>query len=52
MTVGELAQQLNELYTYAVKRDINIENYDVVITDWHPEVGIVVHVDKHIVEFR
>lgn len=52
MTVGELAEQLNELYTYAAKRDINIENYDIVITDWHPEVEIVVHFDKQIVEFR
>ncbi len=52
MTVRDLAEQLNELYTYAAKRDINIENYDIVITNWCPEAEIVVHFDKQIVEFR
>lgn len=30
MTVGELAEQLNELYTEAVKKDVDIENYTIV----------------------
>lgn len=30
MTVKDLAEQLNELYTKAVKNDIDIENYTIV----------------------
>ena len=30
MTVGELAEQLNELYTEAAKNGTDIENYTIV----------------------
>ena len=30
MTVKDLAEQLNKLYTRAVKNDIDIENYTIV----------------------
>jgi len=30
MTVGELAQQLNELYTKAEKNGVDIESYTIV----------------------
>lgn len=52
MTVRDLAEQLNELYTEALKEDIDIENYTVVITNWSPESTLVVNVKDRVVEIK
>lgn len=50
MTVGELAKQLNELYTKAVKNGVDIENYTIVISNWSPESTLVANTRDRIVE--
>ena len=50
MTVGELAEQLNELYTKAAKKDIDIENYTIVISNWSPESTLVANTKDRVVE--
>jgi hypothetical protein len=50
MTVKDLAEQLNELYTKAEKNGIDIENYTIVISNWSPESTLMVNTRKRIVE--
>lgn len=50
MKVKDLAEQLNDIYTEAVKRNIDIENFTVVITNWSPESTLMVNVKDRTVE--
>lgn len=50
MTVKDLAEQLNELYTEAAKKDIDIENYTIVISNWSPESTLVANTKDRVVE--
>lgn len=44
MTVGELAEQLNEIYTYAAMHEINIQNFEFQaypgIRGWETELSV------------
>lgn len=52
MTVGELAEQLNEIYTYAAKHEIDIENFEFHgypgIHGWETELAV--DFNKRVVE--
>lgn len=50
MTVKDLAEQLNELYTKAWKNGIDIEDYTIVISNWSPESTLVANTKDRIVE--